>query len=151
MITFAWKRAASYALSFLVAFAALSAAASAASIQVNKAFAPSSIALGATSTVTISLQNNSTLSAAAITAFKDDIGTMAGGANVAAAPALSTTCVGGTPSIAGNVVTMNNGTIPIAANASTPGICTISFNVQGAKLGNSFNTILAATLRRRCR
>jgi uncharacterized repeat protein (TIGR01451 family) len=138
-----WKRARSYALASLVAFGALTAIADAASIQVNKSFSPSTVLLGANSTVTVQFQNNSTVSSATITGFKDDIGTMGGGAVIAASPGLANTC-GGTPSIAGQVVTMNSGTIPIAADGSHPGLCTLTFSVQAAIAENSSNKILAS-------
>jgi len=129
-------------LSFLVNIAWPNFA-SAQQIQVNKSFTPSSVALGANSTVTVTLQNISTTTAANITAFKDDISTMTGHAQLLASPAPTTTC-GGTPSIAGQVLSMNNGVIPQAPNPSTPGQCTITFTVVGAAIGNGFNTIATA-------
>ena len=50
-----------------------------ASITVNKQFAPTSVALGGSSTVTVTLQNSDTGSAVTITTFKDDVATMSGG------------------------------------------------------------------------
>ncbi len=117
-----------------------------ASIQVNKAFAPNSVALGGNSTVTVTLQNDSTASAATITTFSDDIGTMSGHANLLSSPAPSTTCTGGIPTISGQVLSMNNGVIPKAPNSSTLGSCTITFTVVGAVIGNGFNTISAANV-----
>ena len=122
-----------------------STALASASIQVNKSFSPNSVALGGVSLVTVTLQNDSTSSAATITTFSDDIGTtMAGHATLLSSPAPATTCPGGSPSIAGQVLAMNNGQIPIAPSTSAPGSCTITFSVVGALSGNGFNTIHAA-------
>ncbi|MBV9409179.1 MAG: hypothetical protein JO164_10190, partial [Candidatus Eremiobacteraeota bacterium] len=126
----------------LLATAALASA----SIQVNKQFSPNSVALGGNSTVTVTLQNSSTASAANITSFSDDIGTMSGHATLLTSPAPATTCPGGTPSIAGQVISMNNGQIPQAPSASVPGSCTVTFTVVGAAIGNGFNTIAAANV-----
>ncbi len=130
---------------FLLAFFASFAFAVAGQISVNKQFSPNVVNLGQTSTVTITLQNTSTISAATITAFSDDLATMSGIAQFAASPALANTC-GGTPSISGTVVSMSNGSIPKAPSSSTPGSCTISFKVVGAVVGNGFNTISAANV-----
>ncbi len=117
-----------------------------ASVLVNKAFSPSSIQIGNNSTVTITLSNTSVINPATITSFSDDISTMGGIAQIAATPNLSTTCTGGTPSISGSVVSLNNGVIPVAPNTMTPGTCTISFTVTGEIVGNGINTIAAGAL-----
>jgi hypothetical protein len=70
-------------------------------ISVNKSFNPNSIALGGTSVVTVTLQNSDTASAAAISNFEDDISTMGIYGVVDTAAGVTTTCPGGTPSIAG--------------------------------------------------
>ncbi len=129
-----------------VAMAGFTAGVADATLLVNKTFTPSSVALGQVSTVTVTLENTDTANAANITAFSDDISTMGGKATIASPANLSTTCAGGTPSIAGTVVSMNNGTIPVATNPTTPGSCTVSFNVVGATLGNGINTIPAGAL-----
>jgi hypothetical protein len=110
-------------------------------VQVNKSFSPAKVALGGTSTVTVTLQNSSTTSAASIYNFKDDIASMTGSATLLGTTP-TTTC-GGTPTISGTAVIMSNGSIPIAPNATTVGSCTITFYVQGAVLGNGYNTIKA--------
>jgi uncharacterized repeat protein (TIGR01451 family) len=110
-------------------------------ILVNKAFAPTSITLGETSTVTVTLQNTSVTTAAKVTSFTDDIATMGGKATFASPNNLSTTCAGGTPTISGTVVSMKNGTIPMAPNVTTAGTCTVTFTVKGVALGNGINTI----------
>ena len=115
-----------------------------ASITANKQFAPAIVNLGGSTQVQVELTNNDITSSAAITAFKDDVGTMAGGGTVDGGTAPTTTCPGGTPVIAGNVVTMNNGVIPIAPDGTHPGTCFIFFNVFGSKAGNSVNSILTS-------
>ncbi|MBD5654330.1 MAG: hypothetical protein IAI50_04015, partial [Candidatus Eremiobacteraeota bacterium] len=113
---------------FLLASTALASA----GITVNKSFAPNTVALGAQSVVTVTLQNSSTVSAANISAFSDDIGTtMAGHATLLSTPTPTTTCPSGTPTISGQVLSMNNGQIPVAPSTSTPGSCTITFSVLG--------------------
>jgi uncharacterized repeat protein (TIGR01451 family) len=117
-----------------------------AAILVNKAFSPTSVALGGVSTVTITLQNTSTLTAANVTAFSDDIATMAGTATIASPSGLATTCSGGNPSITGTVVSMSAGVIPIAPSTTVSGTCTITLNVVGAIVGNGVNTIAQGAL-----
>ncbi|HEX4480398.1 MAG TPA: hypothetical protein VH082_06285 [Rudaea sp.] len=119
-------------------------AASAQQVQVNKSFNPASVTLGATSVVTVTLQNTSTTSAATISGFTDDIASMGGSAQLLGTPTPTTTCTGGTPTVSGTAIVMSNGVIPIAPNASTPGSCTITFSVRTLKTGNGFNTIRAS-------
>ena len=95
-------------------------------------------------TMTITL-NNTTATAATITAFTDNLRTTMGASpnfTVASSPAASTTCVGGTvTAVAGTTaITMNSGVIP--ANGS----CTIVVPDQvgpTAPTGNRTNTIAA--------
>jgi uncharacterized repeat protein (TIGR01451 family) len=115
-------------------------------VQVNKAFSPSSVVLGGQTTVTVSLQNSSTTSAATISSFTDDISTMAGVGQIFTTFTPATTCTGGTPSISGTQIVMTSGSIPIAPSSSTPGTCTITFKVYGDAVGNGFNTIPAASV-----
>ena len=134
-------RAAAAALAF-AGFAGGSAGAQeSATILVNTAFSPTSVDLGAASTVTITLQNTSTVTAANVTSLVDDIATMGGKAAIASPSGLATTCAGGTPAIAGTVVSMKNGKIPVAPNATTAGTCTVTFAVVATNLGNGINTI----------
>jgi uncharacterized repeat protein (TIGR01451 family) len=115
-------------------------------ISVNKSFNPNSIALGGTSVVTVTLQNSDTMSAAAISNFQDDITTMSGYGVIDAPAGVTTTCPAGTPTIAGQVVSMTNGSIPEAPSATVPGSCTITFTVLGNHAGNGMNTIAAANV-----
>jgi uncharacterized repeat protein (TIGR01451 family) len=110
----------------------------------NKSFTPNIVQLGGTSTVTVTFTNSNTASSSTITSFEDDIATMAGHAAIASPSALATTCAGGTPTISGTVVSMNDGVIPMAPSATVLGTCTITFNVIGTAIGNGFNTIYAA-------
>ena len=130
---------------FVVSLAFHATAADAAVI-VNKSFTPSSVGLGAISTVMVQLQNTSTVTPAKITSFTDDITTMAGKALIATPNNLSTTCVGGTPTIAGQVVSMKNGTIPIAPSSTVPGTCFVTFNVIATAVGNGVNTLPVGAL-----
>jgi uncharacterized repeat protein (TIGR01451 family) len=115
-------------------------------ITVNKQFGSNTINLGAQTSVTITLENGSTASVANVSAFTDDISTMGGVAAFAAAPALATTCAGGNPSISGTSVIMTTGAIPAASDPSTPGTCTITFNIVGAKVGSGGNQILGSNV-----
>ena len=118
-----------------------------ASITVNKQFAPTSVALGGSSTVTVTLQNSDTGSAVTITTFKDDVATMSGGGVIDAGTPPVTTCnPNGTAALAivGTAIVMNGGTIPIAVDGTHPGTCTVVFNVFGNSAGNHVNTIFAA-------
>jgi uncharacterized repeat protein (TIGR01451 family) len=127
----------------VVAMRGLPGSADPSPITVNAAFSPNTIALGGTSTLTITLQNSSTTSSATISAFSDDLATMSGHAQFALIPNLSTTCAGGTPSIVGTALTMSGGTIPIAPNSFTPGSCTVSVDLTGTIVGNGLDTIHA--------
>jgi hypothetical protein len=64
------------AIGAFVTSLALCAAVSDAAVLVNKAFSPTSVSLGQVSTVTVTLQNTSTLAGALILGFSDDIATM---------------------------------------------------------------------------
>jgi uncharacterized repeat protein (TIGR01451 family) len=118
-----------------------------ASITVNKQFAPTSVGLGVASLVTVTLQNSDTTTAVTVATFKDDVATMAGGGVIDNSFTPVTTCnPGGTAALAivGTAIEMNGGTIPIATNGTTPGSCTVKFQVFGNSAGNHVNTILAS-------
>jgi hypothetical protein len=140
LIAFALSR-----LTYLFVIVGVASAASA-SILVNKAFAPTTVALGVTSVVTVTLSNTSTASLANITSFSDDIATMGGYANMATPNNLATTCAGGAASLTGTVVKLVGGVIPIAADSTHPGTCTVTFKVVGASAGNGINTIAVGAL-----
>jgi uncharacterized repeat protein (TIGR01451 family) len=125
----------------LLAILACTAFAQASPITVNKQFGSNTINLGATTSVTITLENGLTTTPATISAFTDDISTMGGVAAFATPSGLATTCVGGNPTISGTKVLMSAGQIPQAPDPSDPGTCTITFNVVGAKVGSGGNQI----------
>ena len=108
---------------------------------VTKAFSPTSIVTGASSTLTITLTNpNATPLTAA--AFTDIYPTTPGALVNAATPAGVTTCTPATGSATvtatagGASVALSNGTIPA-------GTCTVTVNVTSATAGSYVNTIAA--------
>lgn len=114
-------------------------------VGVTKAFSPTPVAAGGTSTLTITLQNP-TGSAYTGVSITDNLPS---GITVAGAP--STTC--GTGVVSGDVgdpsVTLTGGTIPASATPPTPaGTCTITVPVQAALnvSGSRTNTIPANSL-----
>jgi uncharacterized repeat protein (TIGR01451 family) len=132
---------------FVTLLAACAGIAYASTITVNKSFSPSTVSLGQTpSVVTVTLQNNDTTSSATITNFIDDISTMEGYGQIDMSVSPTTTCTGGTPTISGTQIVMTNGVIPEAPSATTPGSCTITFDVYGSEVGSGFNTIDASNV-----
>jgi uncharacterized repeat protein (TIGR01451 family) len=106
--------------------------------QVVKAFAPATIGLGATSTLTLTLRNYNTT---AITPA-DLTDAMPGGITVVGP--VATTC-GGTATFTAAQVQMTGGTIPGAPdpNASGFGSCTVTATVRGDATGALANSIPA--------
>ncbi|GIW33201.1 hypothetical protein [Meiothermus sp.] len=107
--------------------------------SLSKAFSPSSIPIGGTSTLTITLSNpNATV--ATLTATLVD--NLPAGLVVASPPAASTTCPGGsvTAAAGSSTVTLSGGQIP--AN----GACTVTVNVTGSSPGSYTNTLAAGAL-----
>lgn len=108
--------------------------------SVQKAFAPTQIMAGGTSTLTITLKNNSQPTAAVLDA--DFVDNLPAGL-VLAAPANGSTTCGGilvASDGASSVSLLNGGTIPAADS------CTITVDVTGAADGNYVNTIAAGAL-----
>ncbi|GFE57585.1 DUF11 domain-containing protein [Geobacter sp. AOG1] len=103
---------------------------------VTKAFLPSTIGKGQTSTLTITLTN---ANATAITgaAFTD---TYPANVTTAAIPNNSTTCTGGTVNSTSGSVSLSGGTIP--ANGS----CTVSIDVTSSVVNSYTNTIPAGAV-----
>ncbi|MBD5655315.1 MAG: hypothetical protein IAI50_09040, partial [Candidatus Eremiobacteraeota bacterium] len=110
-----------------------------AAITLSKAFAPSTIPAGGTSTLTVTIPNTAP-GAVALTAVKlTDV--LPSGVTVAATPNTSTTCPAGVISIAaGMSVKLSNATL--AANAT----CTFSVDVTGTIAATYTNTIAADAL-----
>jgi uncharacterized repeat protein (TIGR01451 family) len=102
-------------------------------VTLGKAFSPSTIIAGGTSTITITLSNAGT--AATMTAPLTD--TLPSGLVVSG---VATTTCGGTPSTSASTVTLTGGTIPVN------GSCTLTANVIAAVAGSYFNTLTAGAL-----
>jgi uncharacterized repeat protein (TIGR01451 family) len=100
-------------------------------VTAAKAFSPTTTARGGTSLLTITLNNPDTGGSATITSFTDNLTSMGTGFTVAASPAPTTTCTGGTvtATVGGTVIALAGGTIPIAPSSTTPGSCTITVPV----------------------
>jgi hypothetical protein len=107
----------------------------------SKAFAPSAVAAGAPSTLTITLSNQSQPGAATLGADLTD--TLPAGLLVAATPNASTTCPAGT-------VTANarSSSVSLSAGAQIPAsaTCTVSVDVSAAASGLFTNTLPAGAL-----
>ncbi|MEL7060658.1 MAG: IPTL-CTERM sorting domain-containing protein, partial [Acidobacteriota bacterium] len=103
-----------------------------AALTFAKAFAPNPIAIGTTTTLTLTIDNPNAADISGLD-FSDPLPT---GLEVAAAPNASTTCTGGTlTAVAGTTtISYTGGTIP--ANAS----CTVSVDILGADSGMFLNT-----------
>jgi hypothetical protein len=105
---------------------------------ISKAFSPTSILAGATSQLTITLNNTNSGASSLTAAFVDTLPT---GVVVAATPGLSTTC-GGTASApaGGSTVTLASGSTLAA------GTCTITVTVTAPTVGTYENVIPANAL-----
>ena len=102
------------------------------SLNVTKAFYPTVVQAGGSSTMTITLENT-TDSALINVSLTDTLpGTPTDGIRVAATPNASTTCTGGTITAnpGSNQVLMAGGTVP-AQVGGIPGLCTITVDVVG--------------------
>ena len=96
-----------------------------------KAFTPASIAQGATSTLTFTVDNTGSSVAASSLAFVDTLPT---GVTVAATPSVSSTC--GTVSASANSGTISLSGGNVAAGAS----CTVAVDVTSSTVGAAVNT-----------
>jgi hypothetical protein len=106
-----------------------------------KAFNPTTINAGATSTLTITLQNANPVVATLTSALIDTLPT---GVVVAPVPNATTSCGGGplvAASAGGSTVTL-----PIGATIPANGNCTVSVSVTAALVGSYVNTLPVATL-----
>jgi hypothetical protein len=103
-----------------------------------KSFSPSSITLGNTSTLAISL-GNANATAATLSAVLTD--TLPAGMTVATTPNIGGTCAGAVTAGAGS------GTITYASGATIPAAgCTITVDVTSSTPGDAVNTIAAGAL-----
>jgi len=104
---------------------------------VGKAFVPATINAGGTSSLIITLSNTS---ATAVGLSAPLVDTMPSGVVISAAPAPSTTCVGGAVTQTSSTITLTGGTIP--ANGS----CKVTAAVTAAVGGNYINSLAAGAL-----
>ena len=109
--------------------------------SVSKAFAPSQVLEGVSSTLTITLNNSSQPTAAVLAAALTD--TFPAGLVVASTPNAATTCASGTvTAVAGS------GSVTLSSGASIPAgaSCTVKVDVSSAATGSYANTIAAGAL-----
>jgi uncharacterized repeat protein (TIGR01451 family) len=97
--------------------------------SLNKAFSPTTIATGGTTTLTFTLTNPAPNNPAQTVSFIDNL---PAGLQVAAAPNLQSNCTGvvATHPAGGQTITVTSATVP--ASTATPGLCTISVDVTNA-------------------
>ena len=102
------------------------------SLNVTKAFYPTTVQSGGSSTMTITLENTTNSPLINVTLTDNLPGTPTDGIRVAAVPNASTTCTGGaiTANPGSNQVLMTGGTVP-AQVGGVPGLCTITVDVVG--------------------
>lgn len=110
--------------------------------QIVKAFAPATVQLGATSTLTLSLRNYNTTPIIGASL----VDTMPAGITVIGP--VATTCAGGIAAFTASEVSVTGATIPAAANAvgSNFGVCTLTARVTGDLAGSLLNSIPAGSL-----
>merc|ERR1711991_1121 len=120
-----------FSLLLVVCLLALEVAAQAPSF--SKAFAPASIPLGGTATLTFTIDNTGALVAAASVDFTDNL---PAGMVVATPANVVNTCTGGTVTAVGasGFISYTGGTVPAASS------CTITVDVTGTSLGGHVNT-----------
>lgn len=105
---------------------------------VAKAFSPSSISTGGTSTLTITLSNSNASTNISGVAFTD---TYPANLVNAATPSASTTCGGSlTAAGGGNSIALSGGSIPAG------GSCTVTVNVTSSTAGSYTNTLAAGSV-----
>ncbi len=98
-----------------------------------KAFAPSAIGIGQTSTLTFTIDNTASAVVASALAFTDNL---PAGIEVAATPNASTTCTGGTVTAAAGTGTISHTVGTVGAGAS----CTVQADVTATAIGALLNT-----------
>jgi uncharacterized repeat protein (TIGR01451 family) len=106
---------------------------------VAKAFSPASIAVGASSTLTLTLQNFNRVALAAVSL------TDALPAGVTVTAVTGNTCGGSTAFTAGSV-SLTGGTVPSAPVGVGSGSCVVTATVTAATAGSYVNTVPAGTL-----
>ncbi|WP_421906331.1 Ig-like domain-containing protein [Mameliella sp.] len=98
-----------------------------------KSFADPAIALGFDTTLTFTIDNSTSIIDATALDFTDNL---PAGVQVAATPAASTTCTGGTLTATGGAGTIGYSGGTVAAGAT----CTVAVNVTGTAVGAQVNT-----------
>ena len=122
----------------LLAAFVLAAPAAQAAVTVNKTFSPSSMTVGGTSTLTVTLGNTGAAAATAA-AFTD---TFPSGLVAASPSNVATTCGGTATSAPGaGSLSLSGGTIPAGG-----GSCTVTVTVTASAIGNYTNTIAAGAV-----
>ena len=108
-------------------------------VDLSKSFSPSAIASGQTSVLTLTVFNR-TVNALTATAFTDNL---PAGLTLAANPAASTTCVGGSlQAFPGDTkVALTGATVPVRPNNQQEASCTVSVRVTGTAVGDYVNTV----------
>ncbi len=115
--------------------------ASVAAVAVTKSFSASSIAQGATSTLTIKIRNRTLASLTAVNLTD----TLPAALTLAANPAATNNCGGALQAFpGGNQVILTGGTVATRPNASEYTECTITVKVTGTTVGTHTNTITPA-------
>lgn len=111
-------------------------------VDLDKVFNPASIASGQLSTLTITVYNR-TVNALSVTSLTDNLPS---GLTLAANPAASTTCVGGSlQAFPGDTkVVLSGATVPTRPNNQQEASCTITVQVTGTTPANYTNTITPA-------
>ncbi len=99
----------------------------------TKAFAPTSVAVGGTATLTFTIDNSGSTLPATSLAFTDNL---PAGAQVAATPSASTTCTGGALTATGGTAAISYTGGSVAAGDT----CTIDVNVAANTPGGHVNT-----------
>ncbi len=109
-------------------------------VRVDKSFSPTNFQVGGTSTVTLTIRN-STSTALTGVELTDPLPT---GLTVYGTPA-SPQCNGGTVTSTASSVTLTGGSVP-AGTYSSPGTCTITFQVTSSTAATYTNSIAANSL-----
>ncbi len=104
----------------------------------TKAFSPSTISVGGTSTLTFTIDNTGSTVGATSLDFSD---TLPAGVEVAATPSASTTCTGGTLTAAAATTTISYSGGSVGASSS----CTVQVDVTATSAGTFNNTSGALT------
>jgi subtilisin family serine protease len=106
----------------------------------SMAHAPGSVAAGASSKLTITLNNNETSTANLIAPL---VNNLPAGVRVAATPNASTTCSGGTLTATANATSL---TLSTGAQIPASGSCTAEVDVRAVSTGSYLNTLAAGAL-----